>query len=124
MTWQEALPVAIARTGHRRLEWLCSEANPDERSREHQRQFALQIAGQPQYPRLSAQVASLAGDLWDWAVSGFTIRPQGDQMRLRAICGACPEWVEATRRCRLCGCKTDLAIKLRTKHCPLDPPRW
>lgn len=51
MGWQEALDVVVGRTRHERYRWLCSEANPDEWSREAYRGQVLTMAtGEPVAP--------------------------------------------------------------------------
>jgi hypothetical protein len=67
---------------------------------------------------------NLAGSLWDWATGGFKFASDAEQARRRGLCAACPEWDAAARRCRSCGCQTDIKIALRSSSCPLDPPRW
>lgn len=47
MTLAEALNIVIARTGHQRFRFLCSEANPDPVSREGYRRAVLTMAGEP-----------------------------------------------------------------------------
>jgi len=47
MTWQEALDTVVARTGHERFRWLCSDDNPDAVQREGYRGVVLGLAGQP-----------------------------------------------------------------------------
>jgi len=47
MTWQEALEIEVARTGHERFRWLCSEANSNEEQREKYRaQIVDRASGQ------------------------------------------------------------------------------
>lgn len=75
-------------------------------------------------PSPAKMAANLARAFWDWAVSGFPVRSDEEQARIRAICAACPRWNPQARRCVLCGCFTDKAIAMKTKHCPLDPPKW
>lgn len=45
MNWPDALEIAVARSGVERLRWLCSEANPNPRTREGYRRFVLRSAG-------------------------------------------------------------------------------
>ena len=76
------------------------------------------------YPPAADQAANLARSLWDWATSGLRMASDAEVDRRREICAACPEWDVAARRCRKCGCYTEAKIRMRTEHCPLDPPRW
>ena len=46
MTLPEALNIVIARTGHERFRFLCSEANPDRDTREGYRALVLRLAAQ------------------------------------------------------------------------------
>lgn len=50
MNWTEALPVVVAQTGHKRFVWLCSDDNPDARSREDHRRLMVEIASGEQQP--------------------------------------------------------------------------
>lgn len=44
MTWQDALPLVVAKTGHRRYEWLCSDDNPNDVQRTAYRAHVVRIA--------------------------------------------------------------------------------
>lgn len=74
------------------------------------------------YPPLATQAANLAGSLWAWAVSGFTMASEDEQARRLAICHACPQWDGG--RCRICGCALSAKVSLKTAHCPLPEPKW
>lgn len=126
MTWEEALPIAIARTGHERFRFLCSDDNPDIESRDGHRTLMLQLAGGPQYPQLAKQAANLRRALFDWAVSGFSMTDEAEQARRLSICRAC-EWFDpGPTRCRHmgCGCWLEKKVRLKTEHCPLPKPKW
>lgn len=95
--------------------------------RESIRSAAAQAAGaipRPEFPSIPTQAANVARALWDWATSGFKMASEEEVARRRTICAACPEWVPKIKRCRICGCKTEAKIQMKTEHCPLDPPRW
>jgi hypothetical protein len=119
--WEEALETVVRRTGHEVYRAQCAPDHPDHRA---YRRLMLQIAAGPLYPPLQQQAANLARSLWDWAVSGFGMADEDEVARRRSICAACPEWVPADRRCRICGCFMEAKIRLKMAHCPLPEPRW
>ncbi len=73
-------------------------------------------------PSAGAMAASLARSFWDWAVSGFSAAPHEAQRERLNACIACPEWDSGARRCRICGCFTDVKVRLRTERCPIG--KW
>lgn len=79
---------------------------------------------QPAYPPLAQQGINLVESLWAWAVSGFAMASEAEVARRTAICQSCEHWDAPARRCRICGCSTDVKIRLRTAHCPLSEPKW
>ncbi len=82
-----------------------------------------QVRGEPAgYPPLATQAGNLAGALWSWAVSGFSMASDEEQERRQIICLNCDQW--SNGRCRLCGCYTSAKVRLRTEHCPLPEPKW
>jgi hypothetical protein len=78
------------------------------------------------YPSPARLAANLATDLWSWAVSGFMTTTEEERVRRISICEACEYFDPGPRRCKHlgCGCYLDEAVKLKTKHCPLKPPKW
>lgn len=46
MTWEEAVDLLVSQTRHEHYRWLCSDANPDERSRLAYRGYAIRKATQ------------------------------------------------------------------------------
>ena len=108
---------------------LCDKVDPghpryDARFVPAVREAARKLGAIAGAPGLDDRAASLGRALWSWVVSGFRIADEGERARRRAICAACPEWIASRRRCRICGCFTDVKVALRTEHCPLDPPKW
>jgi hypothetical protein len=125
MSWQEALEIVVGRTRHERYRVLCSDAHPD---REHWRARMLALAEAPSYPPLATQAANLAGAAG--RVVGAIVRgepvtvPAAVLEERQSTCAGCPRWDAAARRCRLCGCRTDLKLRLARERCPDRPPRW
>lgn len=80
-----------------------------------------------------------------WAASGFALADEPTRARRLAACAACPHWTDppaqgphrvtsrlrpGSRICGLCGCVTDLKVRLTSEACPAphqaDPAltRW
>lgn len=61
-----------------------------------------------------------------FARSGFAATPPEILAAREATCRACPEWdaaaLNATGRCRKCGCSTWAKIRMATESCPLG--KW
>lgn len=61
-----------------------------------------------------------------FARSGFTTTPPEILAAREATCRACPEWdaaaLNATGRCRKCGCSTWAKLRMATEACPLG--KW
>lgn len=70
------------------------------------------------------RAAFLAGT--KFAVSGFTATPPEILAAREATCRACHEWdaaaLNATGRCRKCGCSTWAKLRMATERCPLG--KW
>ena len=58
-----------------------------------------------------------------FARSGFAATPTEILAAREATCRACPEWdssaLNATGRCRKCGCSTWAKLRMATESCPL-----
>jgi hypothetical protein len=58
--------------------------------------------------------------------SGFATTPPEALATREATCRACPEWdaaaLNATGRCRKCGCSTWAKLRMATERCPLG--KW
>lgn len=61
-----------------------------------------------------------------FARSGFTTTPPEILAEREDTCRACPEWdaqaLNATGRCRKCGCSTWAKLRMATERCPLG--KW
>jgi hypothetical protein len=61
-----------------------------------------------------------------FASSGFTTTPPEILAAREATCRACPEWdaqaLNATGRCRKCGCSTWAKLRMAPESCPLG--KW
>lgn len=61
-----------------------------------------------------------------FARSGFNATPPEILAARQAICRACPEWeaaaLNATGRCRKCGCSTWAKLRMASEACPLG--KW
>ena len=59
-------------------------------------------------------------------VSGFKSPPSEVLIERESICRACPEWdaaaLNATGRCRKCGCSTWAKLRMATESCPIG--KW
>ncbi len=79
-------------------------------------------------PTLRVRLANLWRALRVWTAAGFPMASQARYLRRRWTCARCPQWDPPTPlrlgRCRLCGCATELKLRLATEHCPGTPPRW
>ena len=62
----------------------------------------------------------------NFARSGFAATPPEILTAREATCRACPEWdaaaLNATGRCRKCGCSTWAKLRMATEACPLG--KW
>lgn len=61
-----------------------------------------------------------------FARSGFAATPPEALATREATCRACPEWdaaaLNATGRCRKCGCSTWAKLRMATERCPIG--KW
>lgn len=62
----------------------------------------------------------------NFAASGFAATPPEALAARQDTCKACPEWdsaaLNATGRCRKCGCSTWAKLRMATERCPLG--KW
>lgn len=63
MDWIDALQIVIARTGHARYEWLCSDDNPDPLSRAGYRALVVRMATGDPGPQATAEDLALRSHL-------------------------------------------------------------
>jgi hypothetical protein len=72
------------------------------------------------------QCASASAAVSRFARSGFAATPPEILAAREATCRACPEWdaaaLNATGRCRKCGCSTWAKLRMATERCPLG--KW
>ena len=71
-----------------------------------------------------ARAALLAGT--KFTASGFSTTPPEILAQREATCRACDQWdaaaLNATGRCRKCGCSTWAKLRMATERCPLG--KW
>jgi hypothetical protein len=119
MTWREALGAVVARTGHERYRWLCSDDNPDVVQRESYRRSMLDQCGQaPSYPPAIVQAGNALGAAAAFIMDGFRTVDDTEQSRRLAICHACEHYDADAHRCRACGCYADLKARVASSSCP------
>ena len=62
----------------------------------------------------------------NFARAGFATTPPEALATREATCRACPEWdaaaLNATGRCRKCGCSTWAKLRMATERCPIG--KW
>ena len=79
-----------------------------------------------QPPPLLTQARTALGAAGRFLASGFAPTPPDILAEREATCRACPEWdaeaLNATGRCRKCGCLTWAKIRMATEACPLG--KW
>lgn len=86
---------------------------------------ALAARPPPAFPPLTEQAANLAGAVTRFMASGMEMTSAEERSRRLAICADCEHFaLGPPGRCQLCGCITNLAARVASKHCPDDPPRW
>ena len=120
LTWEQALEIVVARTGHEAYRRHCADDHP-----EHaiwRKRMVEKATGQApvSLPPITRQAANLGRALFDWAVSGFSMASEEQQAWRLAICSLCPQWSDG--RCLICGCHLSAKIALRTEHCPIN--KW
>jgi len=76
--------------------------------------------------RRAQQLARLGHAAHRFARAGFATTPPEALASRQATCKACPEWdaqaLNATGRCRKCGCSTWAKLRMATERCPLG--KW
>jgi predicted Zn-ribbon and HTH transcriptional regulator len=74
------------------------------------------------FSKKTEQAQSLTRAVTRFARSGFLTTPPEALATREAICKACPEWdaqaLNATGRCRKCGCSTWAKLRMATERCP------
>jgi hypothetical protein len=123
MTWERALDLVVARTGHSRYRVLCAEDNPDVAQRDAYRRLVVSEAtGGPSPPSVATMATSAIRAGAGFVASGFATVDRAEQERRLAICGACPDFDAGPGRCRLCSCYMGLKSRIAGAKCPID--KW
>ena len=77
-------------------------------------------------PHMSPQFSNFLISAAGFARSGFATTPPEALANREATCRACPEWdaqaLNATGRCRKCGCSTWAKLRMATERCPIG--KW
>jgi hypothetical protein len=77
----------------------------------------------PKFNFTQKKAAKFGDALVRFARSGFAPTPPDILAAREATCRACPEWdaqaLNATGRCRKCGCSTWAKLRMATERCPL-----
>jgi hypothetical protein len=77
-------------------------------------------------PSLLSQMKSVGFAVKKFAASGFNPTPPEILASREATCRACPEWdaqaLNATGRCRKCGCSTWAKLRMAVESCPIG--KW
>jgi len=72
------------------------------------------------------ELKTLSASMARFARSGFAATPPEVLATREATCRACPEWdaaaLNATGRCRKCGCSTWAKLRMATERCPIG--KW
>lgn len=75
-----------------------------------------------EYPSAKEMVSSASNSIVKWINSGLRLASKEEIEKRRRICITCPFWdsmaLNATGRCKKCGCSTWAKIKLATESCP------
>lgn len=127
MTWEEALEIVVARTGHEPYRTACADSHPGHEAwRARMVEKATGLPPVPAYPPIAVQAGNVAGAVVrvvGTAASGQSVfAPDEEQSRRLTICRGCENF--DVGRCRICGCNLALKVWLKTEHCPLEPPKW
>lgn len=75
-----------------------------------------------EYPSAKEMILSASDSINKWINSGLKLASKEEIEKRRQICITCPFWdsmaLNATGRCKKCGCSTWAKIKLATESCP------
>jgi Family of unknown function (DUF6171) len=89
------------------------------------RRNGTQAADYPSLLEMAGSAAAAAKRLaaaW-WSGNEVTVSLEEMEERL-ATCVGCEHFDHQSTRCRKCGCWLKKKARLKTEHCPLDPPKW
>ena len=77
----------------------------------------------PSLPQQIVNAASAAGKALMSGITGHGIRASENTIQQRKnICFSCPNYLPDSKRCKLCGCYTEVKLTLKTESCPEN--RW
>jgi hypothetical protein len=77
----------------------------------------------PSLPRQAANLTAALARVAKAAVTAQSILAAPSTYAARAeLCAACELWIPERKRCRKCGCRTDLKLRLAQERCPLG--KW
>lgn len=76
---------------------------------------------EPESPPLAEQAGHLAGAVVRFVASGLEVTTAEERARRSSICIGCEEFVQPGR-CKICGCKLGLKIKMKSEGCPIG--KW
>ena len=85
----------------------------------------IQPARKVKYPSKLKMAKSLVKETTKYVKAGMPNRSNAEQLRCKAICELCDEYVLKTKvgpRCQKCGCCMNLATLWKTKNCLLK--KW
>jgi hypothetical protein len=77
----------------------------------------------PSLPRQAASLTAALARTAKAAVTAQSVLAAPSTYASRAeLCAACELWIPERKRCRKCGCRTDLKLRLAQERCPLG--KW
>lgn len=84
------------------------------------------VTKKTEYPRLASMLGNFYNSSARFFRSGFATTPPEIIATREATCHECPEWdataLNATGRCRKCGCSTWAKLRMATERCPMG--KW
>jgi hypothetical protein len=111
------------RPGH---EFACKFANGSDSERAWLVNQSARAQGvpPPAYPPLAQQAVSALMAAGRFVKSGMKTVDKAEYERRLAICKACDQYDAKTKRCKKCGCQTQVKLRMATERCPLPEPKW
>jgi hypothetical protein len=75
-------------------------------------------------PSIFKMIANFAKSSAEYVAAGMpSVTPEQYEKRIKA-CHECPNLVEKSKQCGLCGCYVETKASWRTSNCPDSPSRW
>ena len=108
-------------------EWSCKFATGSDSERAWLANQSARSQGKtlPEYPPLAQQAANALIAAGRFVKSGLKTVDDAEYERRLAICKACDQYDAEKKRCRICGCKTQIKLRMASEHCPIQPePKW